>query len=91
MTNAVYEGKYEMDSLAAFLKLSRSYWRHSNNSAIFDGRWQRAVKKVISTIRVMQAGIEEYASNPPYKFQRESRLFSSGLEFFRLFILAADV
>eukprot|EP00439_Symbiodinium_sp_Y106_P053513 s2934_g7.t1 len=72
MTNAVYEGKYEMDSLAAFLKLSRSYWRHSNNSAIFDGRWQRAVRKVISTIRVMQAGIDEYASNPPYKFQRDT-------------------
>ena len=74
MTNAIYEGKYEMDSLAAFLKLSRSYWQNSNNSAIFDERWQRAVKKVISTIQVMQKGIDEYSSNLPYKFQRESRL-----------------
>ena len=72
MTNAVYEGKYELDSLAAFLKLSRSYWQHSQNSSIFGETWQRAVAKVISTIRAMQAGMDEYAENPPYKFQRET-------------------
>ena len=51
MTNAVYEGKYELDSLAAFLKLSRLYWQHSKNSAVFDKSWQDAVVKVMSTVR----------------------------------------
>ena len=74
MTNAVYEGKYELDSLAAFLKLSRSYWHHSKNATVFDESWQRAVTKVISTIQAMQAGMDQYTANPPYKFQRESGL-----------------
>jgi len=29
MTNSVFEGKYELDSLAAFLKLSRSVFNNS--------------------------------------------------------------
>ena len=31
MTPHVFEGKYELDSLAAILKLSRQYYQHSNN------------------------------------------------------------
>jgi meiotically up-regulated gene 157 (Mug157) protein len=39
MTKAVYEGKYEIDSLSAFLKLSYWYWRYSTRSDMFNQEW----------------------------------------------------
>jgi meiotically up-regulated gene 157 (Mug157) protein len=54
MTNAVFEGKYELDSLAAFLKLSRSVF--SQSTKLFEDpndltTWLKAVRTTIDTIK----------------------------------------
>jgi len=70
MQPAVFEGKYEIDSLNSFLKLSYWYWKNdSNDTSVFDSYWISAVNKTIHTIKIMQ--IEEISSDPAsYLFQR---------------------
>ena len=60
MTPPVYEGKYELDSLAAFLKLSRSYWNATEDRDCFafadesehleKGTWFQAVERTLDVI-----------------------------------------
>ena len=70
MQPAVFEGKYEIDSLNSFLKLSYWYWKNDpNDTSVFDSHWISAVNKTIHTIKIMQ--IEEISSDPAsYMFQR---------------------
>jgi meiotically up-regulated gene 157 (Mug157) protein len=52
MTPSVYEGKYEIDSLAAFLKLSYWYWFYSGDEALVrfaDHNWLSAAQTLLST------------------------------------------
>lgn len=52
MGPAVFEGKYEIDSLAAFLKLSYWHWRYSGDAALVrfaTSSWLDAVEKLIDT------------------------------------------
>ena len=51
----VWEEKYEIDSLANFLRLSHSYWNTTGDSSfVKDPAWMSAVKKVIETIHEQQ-------------------------------------
>ena len=47
MTPSVYEGKYEIDSLSAFLKLSYWYWRYAGRMDMFTQEWFDGVRIVI--------------------------------------------
>mgnify|MGYP001026123956 FL=1 len=72
MTLHLHERKYELDSLCAVLKLSYYYWKHSNDTTPFGQNWLQAVRLIIDTITVQQAGTYEVQGNPPYFFQRSS-------------------
>lgn len=51
----VWEEKYEIDSLANFLRLSHSYWNTTcDSSFVQDPVWMSAVEKVIKTIHQQQ-------------------------------------
>ena len=51
----VWEEKYEIDSLANFLKLSHSYWNTTGDASfVQDPVWMSAVHKVIKTIYEQQ-------------------------------------
>jgi meiotically up-regulated gene 157 (Mug157) protein len=74
MTRAVFEGKYEIDSLAAFLKLSYWHWRFSGDEALVrfaTDKWLSAVDKLLDTVQTMQRDTGK-APSPPYKFQRDT-------------------
>jgi uncharacterized protein len=72
MTASVFEGKYEIDSLGAFLKLSYWYWSYMGDSvlSIYESEtWQSAVEALLNTLAVMQKD-DGMQSSEPYKFQR---------------------
>jgi uncharacterized protein len=71
MSSAVFEGKYEIDSPAAFLKISYWYWRYTESTGFMTSTWSDAVMKVLSTIRTMQLD-DGNSKNAPYLFQRET-------------------
>eukprot|EP01112_Ceratiomyxa_fruticulosa_P012174 TRINITY_DN335_c0_g2_i5.p1 TRINITY_DN335_c0_g2~~TRINITY_DN335_c0_g2_i5.p1 ORF type:complete len:474 (-),score=85.65 TRINITY_DN335_c0_g2_i5:187-1608(-) len=72
MTLPLHEGKYELDSLCAFLKLSYSYWNETQDPSPFQNLiWQTAVQKAVNTIQIQQKDSWE-DKNPEYFFQRET-------------------
>lgn len=69
MLPGVHERKWELDSLAYFLRLSHAYWTATRDTSPFDDTWRRAVTAVFALLRVEQnAGADPRLS--PYSFQR---------------------
>lgn len=82
----LFEQKYELDSLAAVLKLSRSYFEATGDGRCFldDGfrdRWLSSLAIIMETIRTQQRSTAEEAANPAdqasfsspaYTFQRKT-------------------
>ena len=70
----VYECKYELDSLAAFLQISTEYYTATNDLAFFSKyNWVSAIRNVLNTAQSMT--VPTYAANGsvnalPYTFQR---------------------
>ena len=73
MTPRVFEGKYELDSLAAVLKLAASYYNATGDKACFLARpsWAAAMATLVATVQSMQAATGAPADSP-YRFQREA-------------------
>ncbi|ORY66623.1 Six-hairpin glycosidase-like protein [Pseudomassariella vexata] len=46
----VFECKYELDSLSAFLKISRSYYANTNDSSFINDNWESAISSVMTLI-----------------------------------------
>ncbi|GAB5587448.1 hypothetical protein Unana1_02348 [Umbelopsis nana] len=72
----VWEEKYEIDSLANFLRLSHSYWNTTGDSSfVQDPVWMSAVEKVIKTIHQQQEPTYDNIDKPTkafYKFVQSS-------------------
>ena len=71
---SVFECKYELDSLAAFLEISTNYYQATNDTAFFGKyQWVNAIKAVLSVAEAMMT--PTYAANgsvnsSPYTFTR---------------------
>lgn len=77
MNSLVFEGKYEIDSLCAFLKLSYWYYYYAQSAALLRFAtlsWLESVEKVLNTIHLMQQSEEEIFSSAStsssYRFER---------------------
>lgn len=75
-SSSVFECKYEIDSLAAFLEVSYDYYTATNDSAFFGKySWSRAVEAVLDVAEAMMT--PTYNENgsvaiSPYTFTRET-------------------
>jgi meiotically up-regulated gene 157 (Mug157) protein len=69
MRPGVHERKYELDSLAAVLRLATGYFEATGDRAPFDAEFFRAVRLIVATITAEQAGTPEQM-DPPYSFAR---------------------
>lgn len=82
--NFVFECKYELDSLAAFLEISTNYYTATKDVAFFGQyQWVNAVKAVMTVAEAMMT--PTYAANgsvntSPYTFQRTTNRASETLE-----------
>ena len=78
MLPGVHERKWELDSLAYFLRLSHGYWAATGDTSPFDAKWQRAVASVFALLRVEQAsGDRAGPARSPYSFVRDGRVHES--------------
>ncbi|KHN93971.1 DUF1237 domain protein [Metarhizium album ARSEF 1941] len=46
----VFECKYELDSLAGFLKISRSYYQNTQDTSFINDNWENAIRSIFQTI-----------------------------------------
>ena len=76
MTKGVYEGKYELDSLAAVLKSSWNYFNNTGDaSLLLEEDWLSGIEKLLDTITVQQQSTEEDGPRPAYAFKRGGSVY----------------
>lgn len=66
MRPGVHERKWELDSLAYFLRLSSGYWETTGDLRPFDGTWVGAMEAVFELLRAEQGD----GSRSSYSFRR---------------------
>lgn len=70
----VFEAKYELDSLASFLFLSKYFYEETGNADFVDNpRWVDAIEIVLKSMIYQQGGTIEVLADPPFTFTRTTR------------------
>jgi meiotically up-regulated gene 157 (Mug157) protein len=76
MTPPVFEGKYELDSLAAVLKSSFAYWNATQDATLLqEPTWLSAMETILATITLQQQSTEEDGGHPAYAFERDGVVY----------------
>ncbi|KAK3175644.1 hypothetical protein K4F52_010098 [Lecanicillium sp. MT-2017a] len=52
----VFECKYELDSLAGFLKITRSYYEYTKDTSFINDNWRKAMKAILTLIHDQSQG-----------------------------------
>lgn len=70
--SVVFERKFEIDSLAAFLRLSNEYFLARNNSDFVDVKWIETYELILKVVNLMRRSFaeENRDGDPAYTFSR---------------------
>eukprot|EP00759_Apiculatamorpha_spiralis_P019966 PhF_6_TR25589/c0_g1_i1/m.35896/K09704/K09704; uncharacterized protein len=70
MTPPVFEGKYEIDSLAAVLKLAYAYFNQTQDTTILDSTFLSAADAILTVVQKQMLSTTEQKGVYPYQFYR---------------------
>ncbi|KAK8100706.1 hypothetical protein PG999_011080 [Apiospora kogelbergensis] len=74
--DSVFECKYELDSLSAFLQLSSDYFEKTQDLGFFDKfQWVDAIRYLVNVTEGLRVGTyadDGHVNASPYEFQREA-------------------
>lgn len=54
MKPMLHERKWEIDSLCYPIRLAYNYWKHTNDTSVFDAEWRKAMSLVVQTFKEQQ-------------------------------------
>ena len=63
-----WERKWELDSLASFLRLSVEFYRETKDASYFDAIWIKAITKIFEVIRQEQETLTKDSAKKMYSF-----------------------
>ena len=72
MSLYVHQRKFEMDSLCSVLRLGRLYFDATNESAIFDEKWEQAMELILETFEAMQRPLTPDNFTQVHTFQTQT-------------------
>ncbi|KAK5192752.1 hypothetical protein LTR92_007046 [Exophiala xenobiotica] len=73
--DVAFEGKYALDGLAAFLRISNTYVQQTNDNSIIDRQWLTALTAILTVLYEQSQSTFDERGNlrePCYSFQRPS-------------------
>jgi meiotically up-regulated gene 157 (Mug157) protein len=68
----IWERKYELDSLGAFLRLSSGYYETTGDLTPFTKEWLRAVRLIIDVMHAEQSTLDKETKDGLFQFRTES-------------------
>ncbi|TGZ84046.1 DUF1237 domain-containing protein [Ascodesmis nigricans] len=78
----VFECKYEIDSLGAFLALANRFYENTGDKSFLTSKWLQAVETVLTVLEEQSVGTflpNDQPADMVYTFQRDTRLASETL------------
>ncbi|KAK5347554.1 hypothetical protein LTS03_009965 [Exophiala xenobiotica] len=75
--DVAFEGKYALDSLGAFLRISNTYVQQTNDKSIIDRQWLTSLTAILTVLHEQsQSTFDEGGTlrEPSYSFQRPSTM-----------------